>query len=198
MSLGPCVLEGSYVRLEPLSVGHKSKLLIAAQESDFAWLRADPRDEPAMTRWVDDALKAQEEGIEYPFTVFNKETETVVGSTRFMDVRSSQKGVEIGMTWYISKAWGTAVNPECKFLLMQHAFEDWGAIRVQLKTDNNNLHSQRAISKLGAKYEGRLRNHRLRRDGSYGDSMMYSITVEEWRAGVKEALRARIDGFKTR
>ena len=81
---------------------------------------------------------------------------------------------------------------------MRHAFEDWGAIRVQLKTDNNNVHSQRAILKLGAKYEGRLRNHRLRRDGSYGDSMMYSITVEEWKEVIEKDLRARIDSFDSR
>jgi RimJ/RimL family protein N-acetyltransferase len=86
------------------------------------------------------------------------------------------------------------MNPECKFLLMQHAFEDWGAIRVQLKTDNN-AHSQRAILKLGAKYEGRLRNHRIRRDGSYGDTMMFSVTIEEWKENIKNTLRARIDGF---
>jgi RimJ/RimL family protein N-acetyltransferase len=89
--------------------------------------------------------------------------------------------------------WGTVVNPECKFLLLRHAFEDWNAVRVQLKTDNNNVHSQNAILKLGAKFEGRLRNHRIRRDGSTGDSMIYSITDREWREGIKESLRKRID-----
>jgi RimJ/RimL family protein N-acetyltransferase len=85
------------------------------------------------------------------------------------------------------------VNPECKFLLLRHAFEDWNAVRVQLKTDNNNLHSQKAILKLGAKYEGRLRNHRVRQDGSSGDTMMYSITDGEWRGSIKESLQKRID-----
>jgi RimJ/RimL family protein N-acetyltransferase len=147
---------------------------------------------------MEEAFQAQKVGTECPFTVFTKADNVIVGSTRYMDVRPSQKGLEIGWTWYSSKVWGTAVNPECKFLLLRHAFEDWGAIRVQLKTDNNNVHSQRAISKLGAKFEGRLRNHRLRRDGSYGDSMMYSVTVEEWRDKVAEGLQARIDGFKAR
>jgi RimJ/RimL family protein N-acetyltransferase len=109
-----------------------------------------------------------------------------------MDVRVAQKGLEIGWTWYSSSVWGTVVNPECKFLLLQHAFEDWGAVRVQLKTDSSNVHSQNAILKLGAKFEGRLRNHRLRLDGSTGDTMMYSITSEEWHAGVKAALESRI------
>ena len=87
-----------------------------------------------------------------------------------------QRGVEIGGTWYTSEVWGTVVNPECKFLMLRHAFEDWNAVRVQLKTDDNNVHSQNAILKLGAKFEGRLRNHRIRQDGAVGDSMMYSIT----------------------
>lgn len=159
-------------------------------------MSVDARSDSAMSRWIEDALEAERKGTEYPFTVFSKESEKIVGSTRYMDVRNSHKGVEIGTTWYSSKVWATVVNPECKFLLMRHAFEDWGAIRIQLKTDNNNVHSQRAILKLGARYEGRLRNHRLRRDGSYGDSMMYSVTVDEWNESIKKDLQARIDAFR--
>ncbi len=194
-ALGPCVLAGRHVRLEPLSRSHKDRLLAVAQETDWGWMPVDPRSEPAMVCWIDDALYAQERGTEYPFTVFSAGTGDVLGSTRYMDVRVPTKGVEVGWTWYTSKVWGTVVNPECKFLLLQHAFEDWGAIRVQLKTDDRNLHSQQAILKLGAKYEGRLRNHRLRRDGSRGDSVMYSITVEEWQSDIKQSLRARVDSF---
>jgi RimJ/RimL family protein N-acetyltransferase len=183
--------------LEPLRTAHTSALLAAAQDSDWAWMSVDARSDSAMSRWIEDALEAERKGTEYPFTVFSKESEKIVGSTRYMDVRNSHKGAEIGTTWYSSKVWGTVVNPECKFLLMRHAFEDWGAIRVQLKTDNNNAHSQRAILKLGARYEGRLRNHRLRRDGSYGDSVMYSVTVDEWKESIKKDLRARIDAFRT-
>jgi RimJ/RimL family protein N-acetyltransferase len=148
-----------------------------------------------MNQWIETALEAEGKGVEYAFTVFSRVTQRIVGSTRYLDVREAQKGVEIGATWYSSGVWGTAVNPECKFLLMRHAFEEWGAIRVQLKTDSNNVHSQHAILKLGATYEGRLRNHRLRRDGTYGDSMMYSVTVEEWDDHVKKNLRARIDAY---
>jgi N-acetyltransferase len=194
-SLGPCTLEGRHVRLEPLQTSHASALLAAAQDSDWAWMSVDARSEPVMGRWIDDALESERKGSEYPFTVFLKESGKIVGSTRYMDVRKAHRGVEIGTTWYSSRVWATAVNPECKLLLMRHAFDDWGAIRVQLKTDNNNIHSQRAIQKLGAKYEGRLRNHRLRRDGTYGDSMLYSVTVDDWRQGVESALRARIDSF---
>ena len=194
-ALGPCVLEGSHLRLEPLQRSHASELLAAAQDSDWAWLSVDGREKGMMDKYIDAALSAQERGVEYPFTVFSREDHRVLGSTRYMDVRPLHRGVEIGGTWYTSKVWGTVVNPECKFLLLEHSFEDWNAVRVQLKTDNKNVHSQNAILKLGARFEGRLRNHRVRRDGSTGDSMMYSITDAEWRDGVKESLRKRIDGF---
>ena len=195
--MGPLVLEGRYVRLEPLDTEHLESLVAAAQDSDWSWMSIDGKSAPAMRLWIGDALRAQEAGTECPFAVRLKKDGKVVGSTRYMDIRSSNKGVEIGSTWYSSRVWATVVNPECKFLLMQHAFEGWGAIRVQLKTDNNNVHSQRAILKLGAKYEGRLRNHRIRRDGSYGDTMMYSITIEEWRETIKNSLQARMDAFKS-
>lgn len=181
--------------MEPLLATHAVGLAAAAQDSDWAWMSVDLKSasESVMNQWIERALEAEGEGAEYAFTVFSQVTQRIVGSTRYLDVREAQKGVEIGATWYSSSVWGTTVNPECKFLLMRHAFEDWGAIRVQLKTDNNNVHSQHAIMKLGATYEGRLRNHRLRRDGTYGDSMMYSVTVEEWNDHVKKNLRARID-----
>jgi N-acetyltransferase len=194
-SLGPCVLEGRYVRLEPLKVEHVEALVEAAQDSDWSWMSVDGRIESATRQWVRDTLAAQERGTEYPFIVYRKATGGVVGSTRYMDVRVPQRGVEIGWTWYSARVWGTAVNPECKFLMMSHAFEDWGAIRVQLKTDNANLHSQKAILKLGARFEGRLRNHRVRQDGSHGDSMMYSVTVEEWQSSVKQSLHERVRAF---
>ena len=196
--LGPCTLEGEFVRLEPLKTEHRDALVSAAQDSDWSWLSIDGTSRDQMSGWIGDAILAQEKGTEYPFIVRSKLTGEIVGSTRYMDVRPPQKGVEIGWTWYSSRVWGTVVNPECKLLMLSHAFEDWGAIRVQLKTDSNNTHSQRAILKLGAKFEGRLRNHRLRKDGSRGDSMMYSITAEEWANGVKENLLARIGSFKPR
>ncbi|MGA2198793.1 MAG: GNAT family protein [Nitrososphaerales archaeon] len=197
LALGPCVLEGDHVRLEPLRPSHASELLAAAQDSEWSWMSMEPTTKATMTEWIAEALKAEERGIEYPFTVFRRYDQRVLGSTRYMDVRPLHRGVEIGTTWYASKVWGTVVNPECKFLLLRHAFEDWNAVRVQLKTDNNNVHSQNAILKLGAKFEGRLRNHRVRRDGSTGDSMIYSITDREWRDSIKESLRKRIDDLGT-
>ena len=193
-TLGPCVLEGGHVRLEPLRPSHAEELLKAAQDSDWTWMTLDGRTRKGMDDWIALALKSQEQGTEYPFTVLRKADREVLGSTRYMDVRPAQRGAEIGWTWYRSSVWGTVVNPECKFLLLRHAFEDWKAVRVQLKTDSNNIHSQNAILKLGAKFEGRLRNHRIRLDGSTGDTMMYSITDEEWKESIKTSLSVRIAG----
>jgi RimJ/RimL family protein N-acetyltransferase len=145
----------------------------------------------SMEAWIAEALEAQDRGLEYPFTVIQTPGGRVVGSTRYMDVQAASKGVEIGWTWYAPETWGTVVNPEAKFLLLRHAFEEWGAIRVQLKTDLKNLRSQAAIKKLGAKEEGVLRRHRFRRDGTIRDSVIFSIIREEWPA-VKAALEERI------
>jgi RimJ/RimL family protein N-acetyltransferase len=109
-----------------------------------------------------------------------------------MEVQPRDRGVEIGWTWYAPRCWGTTVNPESKYVLLRHAFEEWGAIRVALKTDVLNVHSQAAIRKLGARFEGVLRQHRIRRDGSYRDTVMFSIVDSEW-PHVRERLLSRIN-----
>src|SRR5512135_3873745 len=114
-TLGHCVLEGTHVRLEPMRIEHARDLTAAAQDSDWTWLSVDCRTEAATVGWIQDALKAQDRGTEYPFVVYHKTLGRVVGSTRYMDVRPSQRGVEVGWTWYSSQVWSTAVNPECKF-----------------------------------------------------------------------------------
>ncbi len=191
ITLGPCILEGSNVRLEPLSIEHFDGLLLAARGYDWQWLSADLSEPSSLKKWLRHTLQLQAAGEEIPFTVFRKSDNSIIGSTRYMDIQPENRGVEIGGTWYSPIVWGTVVNPECKFLLLRHAFEDWGAIRVQLKTDVKNIRSQSAILKLGARFEGKLRNHRFRRDGSIRDSMMYSIIREEW-PRVKDALTKRI------
>ena len=144
-----------------------------------------------MAGWLDKAMQAESQGREYPFVVLLVDSGRVVGSTRYLDVQEDDRTVEIGWTWYAPDTWGGVVNPEAKYLLMRHAFDDWGAIRVALKTDVRNLHSQAAIKKLGAKYEGLLRNQRIRPDGSYRDTVVFSITDREWPA-VKLRLERRI------
>ncbi len=192
--LGPVTLSGKHIRLEPLSRDHAGALLAAAQAPEiWTWMSAQPVTPEAMAAWIAEALEAQDRGLEYPFVVVHLASDRVVGSTRYLDVQAASKGVEIGWTWYAPETWGTVVNPEAKFLLLRHAFEAWGAIRVQLKTDLKNLRSQAAIKKLGAKEEGVLRRHRFRRDGTIRDSVIYSIIREEWPA-VKAALEERIGG----
>lgn len=190
--LVPTVLEGRHVRLVPLRPEHASALRTAVDDDEVsAWLSVDLRDPAQFDAWLETTFRALERGEEAPFAVELRATGTIVGSTRFMDIRPAHRGVEIGWTWYSKAVWGGLVNPECKYLLMRHAFEEWGAIRVCLKTDNLNLHSQRAIVKLGAKYEGTLRRHYVRRDGTYRDSVYFSVIDSEWPA-VKTSLERRI------
>lgn len=192
IALGPVTLSGKHIRLEPLRPGHAGALLQVAQAPEiWTWMSALPVTPEAMDVWIAEALAAQRLGLEYPFAVVRLADGRVVGSTRYMDVQAPSKGVEIGWTWYAPDTWGTAVNPEAKYLLLRHAFEDWGAIRVQLKTDLKNVRSQAAIKKLGAKHEGILRSHRFRRDGTIRDSVVFSIIRDEWPA-VKAALERRL------
>lgn len=189
-ALGPITLQGEFVRLEPLRPEHAERLLGPAASADiWTWMSAEPTSRPAMDAWIADALAAEREGREYSFAVIRAADGRAIGSTRYMEVQAAHRGVEIGWTWYGVDSWGTVVNPEAKFLLLQHAFEDWGASRVQLKTDRLNERSQAAIRKLGAVTEGILRNHRVRRDGSLRDSVIFSIVDREWPAVKADLLR---------
>ena len=126
-----------------------------------------------------------------PFTIRRAESGAPVGVTTYMEIRPAHRGLEIGSTWLARPAQGTAINPEAKYLLLRHAFETLGAVRVQLKTDGRNLQSQRAIAKLGALREGVLRRHMILPDGYIRDTVMFSVIAEEWPA-VKAGLEARL------
>jgi len=201
--LAPCTLVGRYVELRPLQEAGADAILAAGRGVDWSWMAAPLTSREEVESWMEASRKAAETGEEFAFVVklmqdtplaARPEGGRVVGSTRYMEIRQAHKGVEIGGTWYTPEAQGTVVNPECKYLLLKHAFEDWGAVRVQIKTDDKNARSQRAILKLGAKFEGRLRNHRIRRDGTLRDTMMYSITKDEW-PDVRAGLEARIESW---
>jgi len=205
-SLFPCTLVGEHVELLPLRAEHGAALLQAGKGVDWSWLTMALDDLENVERWIAVTKSAEEKGEEFAFIVRlrpgsglspSEDGSGIVGSTRYLDIQTQHRGVEIGGTWYSPRVQGTVVNRECKYLLLKHAFEDWGAIRVQLKTDVNNIHSQRAIAKLGAKFEGRIRNHRMRRDGTFRDSMMYSITEEEW-PEVKARLTMRVESWRPR
>ncbi len=191
-ALGPVTLNGGYVRLEPMRLDHASALLEAGRAQEiWEWMPARPRTPEAMDAWIKKALLAEAQGREYPFVVVRLRDAKVIGSTRYLDVQEDDRTVEIGWTWYSPDEWGGVVNPEAKYLLMRHAFDEWHAIRVALKTDVKNLHSQAAIKKLGARFEGTLRNQRIRPDGSYRDTVIFSVVESEWPA-VKRQLESRI------
>lgn len=183
MKIEPLVLTGNFVRLEPLSEAHTAGLAEAGADPSI-W-RYIPYGEVTslekMRDWVLHQLE-KNSGGEIPFTVIHLESGKVAGSTRYMDIRPSQRGLEIGGTWYGTAFQRTVVNTETKYLLLRHAFETLGCIRVQLKTDLRNERSQKAIERIGAVREGVLRNHMIMPDGYYRDSVFFSILDREWPA----------------
>lgn len=191
-NLGPITLAGEFVRLEPLRPSHADGLSQAGTDPEiWRWMSKRLMDKESLLRFIEEAMEAEGRGSEFAFAVVLRSDGRIVGSTRYMEVRAAHRGVEIGWTWYAKDVWGTVVNPEAKYLLLRHAFESWGAIRVELKTDSKNERSRAAILKLGAQFEGILRAHRIRPDGTLRDTAMYSILSTEW-PGVKEKLLARL------
>ena len=186
------VLEGHGVRLEPLTPEHREALAAAAADGELwrLWFTAVP--EPAKTEtYVDDALKGEKDGVMLPWVVRELASDAIVGSTRYHDIVARADRVEIGYTWYAKRWQRSHVNTACKLLLLGHAFDTLGCAVVGLRTDNFNFASQRAIERLGAKKDGVIRHHQLRRDGTVRDSVMYSILVAEW-PDVKRHLELRL------
>jgi RimJ/RimL family protein N-acetyltransferase len=190
----PVTLEGRHVRLEPLTLAHVPGLAAVGCDERI-WklmLYGDIRTEADMRAWVEGLLHFQEQGTDLPFTVIFKRTGKVVGATRYMDMRPTHRGLEIGGTWYTVKYQRTAVNTECKYLLLQYAFETLGCIRVQFKADIRNERSWRAIERIGGVREGILRNHYILQDGTFRDSVYYSILDREW-PGVRVKLTKMLE-----
>ncbi|MFZ5807923.1 MAG: GNAT family N-acetyltransferase [Chloroflexota bacterium] len=182
MEVSPVTLTGQLVRLEPLSLEHLADLCRVGLDDDiwrymiYGWVRT----EADMRRWIETVLERQAMGSDLPFAVILLKSGKAVGATRYLDIRPKDRGVEIGGTWYGRQYQRTGVNTECKYLLLQHAFERLRCIRVQFKTDLRNVRSQKAIERLGAVKEGVLRNHMILPDGTIRHSVYYSIVAEEW------------------
>jgi RimJ/RimL family protein N-acetyltransferase len=178
----PVTLQGEYVRLEPLSESHVKGLTEVGAGQDF-WdlmLYGDLKNEDDMRNWVREMLSRAEKGTDLPFAVIHLASGRVAGATRYLNIMPKDRGLEVGGTWYGAEFQRTAVNTECKYLLLTHAFETLKCIRVQIKTDVRNVRSQKAIERIGAKKEGILRNHLILPDGRYRDSVFYSIIDSEW------------------
>lgn len=192
IKLVPITLEGHSIRLEPLTLAHEAELSAAATDGELwnLWFTSVPKPEETKT-YIETALAGYQAGHMLPWAVRELTTGKIVGSTRYHDVMANIDRVEIGYTWY-AKSWQKSyVNTVCKLLLLAHAFDTLGCKVVGLRTDNFNFNSQKAIEGLGAKKDGILRHHAMRRDGSVRDSVMYSILVTEW-PGVKQNLRFRL------
>jgi aspartate/methionine/tyrosine aminotransferase/RimJ/RimL family protein N-acetyltransferase len=178
----PVVLIGNHIRLEPLSENHVPGLTLAGRDPEI-W-RYLPygllNSEEKMLDHVRALLEKAILGTDLPFVVIHIESGQSVGCTRYLEISTEHKSVEIGGTWFEAAFQRTVVNTETKFLLLRYAFEDLGCIRVQFKTDLRNLRSQKALERIGAKREGVLRNHMLRADGQFRDSVYYSIIANEW------------------
>ena len=187
------VLLGSVVRLEPLTAAHAASLTqtTAADEQVWRWLPTFPVDADDMAAVVQTALADRAGGTRFPFAIAETASGRVVGSSSYLDIDPVNEHIEIGWTWLSRSVWRTAVNTEAKLLLLAHAFDTLGYERVALKTHHNNERSQQAIARLGAVREGTLRHHMRHRDGTWRDSVYFSILAEEW-PRVRDRLEARL------
>jgi RimJ/RimL family protein N-acetyltransferase len=188
----PATLEGHGVRLEPLEDKHRDGLAAAAADGKLWELFFTSVPEPEKTKkYIEDALKGQQQGEMLPWAVRDLKTNTIVGSTRYHDIIPAADRVEIGYTWYAKRCQRTHVNTACKLLLFTFGFESVHCKVVGLRTDNFNFRSQRAIEALGANKDGVIRHHWPRRDGSVRDTVMYSVLSDEW-PSVKQHLELRL------
>ena len=190
----PVTLTGQYVRLEPMTLDHTAALAEIGVGQTF-WdfmLYGDMNTTEDMRHWVQDILSRAGKGTDLPFVAVQLSSGRVAGATRYLNIMPNDKGLEIGGTWYGPEFQRTAINTECKYLLLKHAFETLGCIRVQLKTDLRNERSQKAIERIGAVKEGILRNHMILPDGRYRHSVFYSILDTEW-PQVRERLEKMLE-----
>ncbi len=186
------VLEGEWVRLEPMRPSHLDALAGIAFDSEIwrymiSWVRT--RDD--LQAWMDESFALEAAGRAMPWVTVEKASGRIVGSTSFFDLALHHGTTELGQTWLAAHARGTPVNPEAKLLQMRYGFETLKLARVELRTHHENFRSQRAIAKLGAAYEGTFRNHFLMPDGTRRHSIYYSILDREW-PGLKQRLTDRL------
>lgn len=177
----PVTMRDRGVRLEPLGLHHEDGLRAAAADGELWTLRVTSVPEPEETRaYIETALRMREEGSRFAFAVVDEASNAVLGSTSYHDILPAVKRVEIGYTWYAQRVQRTHVNTTCKLLMLGHAFDTLGCHVVGWRTDNFNFASQRAIERLGARKDGVIRGHALRRDGTIRDTVMYSMRAGEW------------------
>ncbi len=196
MKVSPVTLEGQYVRLEPLAKAHLAGLAeVGLEEELWRWIPTRVRTREEMAAYIETALNEQEQGVALPFAIVEKATGRAIGSTRYGNIDRTHHRVEIGWTWVAREWQRTAMNTEAKYLLLRHAFETLGCVRVELKTDSLNERSRAAILRIGALEEGTFRNHMITASGRIRHTVYFSIIDSEWPA-VKARLKAKLNSQK--
>jgi RimJ/RimL family protein N-acetyltransferase len=187
-------LEGRIIVLEPLTKEHERELYAAAQDTQiWRWMSYNAVESAeTFSGWFGDALRATEAGDEAVFVVRSKQSGELIGSTRYMTLRPEHHGLEIGWSWLVPSAWGSGANAEAKFLLLEHAFDRLGCIRVEFKTDARNERARLALEAIPARFEGVFRSHMLVRGGERRNSAFYSVTDDDWPV-VRTLLERRIN-----
>jgi len=185
-------LEGTIVRLEPLGAHHADGLFTASRDPEiWRWMRSYPASRASFDTWFDEALRATAAGEEFAFATVRVSDGIPIGSTRFLALRPQDLGIEIGWTWLGRAAWRTGANVEAKLLQLEHAFEELGCIRVELKTHAENQRSREAMTAIGAWFEGIHRKHRIVPGVGIRDTAWFSVTDDDWPA-VRTRLRDRL------
>lgn len=193
MKIEPVTLEGSFIRLEPLSFEHFNDLSeVAFDEDIWRWTLGKVSDEASLRGYLGEAIDGAKDGIYLPFATIEKASGKAIGATRFGSIVVDYRRVEIGWTWIARDFQRTFVNTEAKYLMLKHAFETWKCLRVMLQTDAFNERSQNAILRLGAKKEGILRRDKITDTGRVRDSVIFSIIDEEWET-VKKNLEIKME-----
>jgi RimJ/RimL family protein N-acetyltransferase len=188
----PVVLEGSLVRLEPLAPEHLAGLIDIGLEADiWRWMPIPIQTPGEMRSWLDTSLEAADGGSEMPFATIVRDGDKVVGSTRYMNIEPRHRRLEIGYTWINPRWQRSAVNSEAKLLMLRHAFDTLGALRVEFKTDSLNERSRAALAGIGATEEGTMRNHMVTQSERRRHSVYFSIIEEDW-PRVRQQLEARL------
>nr|WP_106779742.1 GNAT family N-acetyltransferase [Lysinibacillus timonensis] len=169
------------VKLKPMELNDVEGILdVACFDEIWTHMSITINNKQDALKYIENALNLRESGAEYPFVIIDAKTNKIVGATRLMDINKQHKRGEIGFTWLTPAYWKTAINTNCKYLLLEYCFEVLHWKRVQIKTDHENIRSQRAIERIGAQKEGILRNHMIRKDGTTRHTVMYSVTSEDW------------------
>jgi N-acetyltransferase len=188
------VLENDRIIMLPLQMEHYKNIwpIVLAEPTLWQYSIVQPNSEAALQLYLQTAVAERENGTAYAFAIFDKLTSEFIGSSRFYDIQMLHKSTQLGYTWYAKKYWGTGINKNCKYLMLQFAFERIGFNRVEFRADKNNARSVAAMKSIGCSVEGVLRSNAIKDDGTWRDSIVLSILKQEWEQTIKAGLEAKL------